>query len=210
MLARLIVLVLLVLALGAGSSSHGEGSHAEMTPLQKHVAFFDRNGDGIVYPWETYTGFRALGFNVPTSFFAMVAINGALSYPTLESWIPSPRFPIYVKNIHRAKHGSDTGVYDHEGRFVPAHFEQLFAKFAGTHQDKLSLKEIMAMTRSNRDALDFFGWYARSAAKLEWGAAFQLVKDENGYASKQSIKGIYDGSLFYDVEIHLKTKRNKI
>jgi hypothetical protein len=28
----------------------------ELTPLQKHVAFFDRNKDGVIYPAETYQG----------------------------------------------------------------------------------------------------------------------------------------------------------
>jgi peroxygenase len=28
----------------------------ELTPLQKHVAFFDRNKDGVIYPSETYQG----------------------------------------------------------------------------------------------------------------------------------------------------------
>eukprot|EP00611_Tribonema_gayanum_P009875 TRINITY_DN19750_c0_g1_i1.p2 TRINITY_DN19750_c0_g1~~TRINITY_DN19750_c0_g1_i1.p2 ORF type:complete len:115 (-),score=40.09 TRINITY_DN19750_c0_g1_i1:1426-1770(-) len=34
-----------------------------MTALQKHCAYFDRDGDGVVSPGDTYRGFRALGCN---------------------------------------------------------------------------------------------------------------------------------------------------
>ncbi|KAH9292018.1 hypothetical protein KI387_042791, partial [Taxus chinensis] len=34
-----------------GSTDH---HHNNMTVLQQHVSFFDRNKDGVIYPWETY------------------------------------------------------------------------------------------------------------------------------------------------------------
>lgn len=50
--------------------------------LQKHVAFFDRNKDGVVYPWETFTGFRAIGANLLLSTVSAAFINIGLSSKT--------------------------------------------------------------------------------------------------------------------------------
>jgi peroxygenase len=184
-------------ALKAVDADHPNGTAGHKADgysvLQQHVAFFDRNHDGIIYPWETFEGFRAIGFGYIISFLGMVIINGAFSYATLDSWIPSPLFPIYIRNVHKAKHGSDSEVYDTEGRFVPEKFEELFSKFARHDKSKLYFGELYELTSANRNAVDPFGW---TAEKLEWGIFYLLLKDQGGFVTKEQVRGMFDGSLF--------------
>eukprot|EP00249_Psilotum_nudum_P013912 c24581_g1_i1 orf=146-850(+) len=195
-------------ALVAVDSEHPHGTpghkHNNLTVLQQHVEFFDRNKDGVIYPWETFAGFRAIGFNPIVSFLGMLFINLCFSYATLDSWIPSPLFPIFVKNIHRTKHGSDSEVYDMEGRFIPFKFEEIFSKFAKSHPHGLTFQEMLGMTEAQRNAFDPFGWVA---SKLEWGFTYWLVKDEKGYAPKEAIRSVFDGSLFYYLQKRNEAKK---
>lgn len=79
--------------------------YKEYTVLQQHVLFWDRDGDGQIYPWHTYTGFRDLGFNLVFSLLAMLIIHGGFAYPTRlgYSFFPDPWFRVYVGTIHKGK-----------------------------------------------------------------------------------------------------------
>ncbi|CAK9150322.1 unnamed protein product [Ilex paraguariensis] len=111
----------------------------------------------------------------------------------LKGKFPSLLFPIEVKNIQKAKHGSDSGVYDTEGRFVPSKFEEIFSKHAHNNSDALTSDELMGMLKANRVPKDFGGWLA---AYTEWKILYVLCKDKNGLLQKDTIRAVYDGSLF--------------
>lgn len=45
--------------------------------------------------------------------------------------MPDPFLRIYLETIHAGKHGSDSGAFDTEGRFVPCKFEDMWTKVRG-------------------------------------------------------------------------------
>ena len=88
---------------------------------------------------------------------SVLIIHGNFSYPTVPGWLPDPFFRIYLASIHRDKHGSDTGTYDSEGRFLPQKFEDVFAKYA-EGRDYLTIRDIWEVLKGQRCILDPVGW----------------------------------------------------
>ncbi|KKY32758.1 putative caleosin domain protein [Diaporthe ampelina] len=169
----------------------------DYTVLQQHVLFWDRDADGQIYPWDTYTGFRELGFNAVFSLLALLIIHSGFSYPTrlAYSWLPDPLFRVYVGSIHKAKHGSDSETYDSEGRFRPQQFEDMFAKYGKSGDGTLTLGELFQLMHGNRNAMDPFGW---GAALFEFGTTWLLIQ-RDGKCYKEDVRGVYDGSMFWRV-----------
>ncbi|CAN9253859.1 unnamed protein product [Alternaria alternata] len=167
--------------------------HSHQTVLQQHCDFFDRDHDGILWPQDTFVGFYRLGYGIILSIVAVFVIHSNFSYPTRSGWLPDPFFRIFLKNVHRDKHGSDTGTYDHEGRFVPQRFEDIFAKYA-EGRDYLTIWDVGNVLKGQRCIADPIGW---GGAFFEWIATYIMLWPEDGRMMKEDIRGIYDGSIFY-------------
>ncbi|KAL6751522.1 Caleosin-domain-containing protein [Haematococcus lacustris] len=173
------------------------------TVVQQHLHFFDTDGDGIIWPWDTYNGFRRLGFNPISSFVATAGLQMSAIF-TSPSMFVNPLLPYYIKNAHRGKHGSDTGVYDTEGRFVPQKFEEIFSKYDKGNKGGLDLSDIRRMISGNSLMGDFAGW---AATRGEWYMTWLMCYDERGVLSKEKIRAMYDGSLFQIVADEVAAKR---
>lgn len=166
--------------------------------------------DGIIWPLDTFKGLHALGFNFLFCIIAVVVVHFAFSYPTVSGLIPDPFFRIYLKNIHKSKHGSDSGTYDNEGRFVPQKFEDMFSKYADD-KDYITVRDVFNMLKGQRLLADPFGWAAVSIECLYNGSpcwwhtmadidlgftTYILLWPEDGRMKKEDIRKLYDGSLF--------------
>jgi peroxygenase len=163
----------------------------EMTALQKHVSFFDYDGDGYVTVLEDYRGLRALGIDpVSASAFA-TAINAALGTST----VGYPSLTISIHGIANAVHGSDSGIYDSQGDFVPAAFDALFDDWDRNGSDGLDPVELAARAIDDADLGDVFGVTASAA---EFGLLY-AVAAEDGELTRDRMRAFYDGTLFYDL-----------
>jgi hypothetical protein len=146
--------------------------------LQQHLAFFDPDSDGVIWPLDTFTGFYRLGYGVILSIIAVLIIHPGFSYPTLTGWLPDPFFRIYIARAHKDKHGSDSGSYDHEGRFRPQQFEDIFSKYASGDKQSISLGEIWVYMKGQRNVLDPFGWGAALfECEYNWPHRRRMIAD---------------------------------
>ncbi len=165
-----------------------------MTALQRHCAFFDRNGDGYITPKETYEGCRALGYGRTLSAALAASIHTALGWITARP--PRPTLKVRLDRVHRGKHGSDTDVYDEDGQFVEERFARLFDRYDRNGDGALDRRELIARWRGDRDLYDFVG---QVAAFFE-GVLTYMIAAENGKITKDAMRALYDGTLFYEIE----------
>uniref|UniRef100_A0ACD5ZJK7 Uncharacterized protein n=1 Tax=Avena sativa TaxID=4498 RepID=A0ACD5ZJK7_AVESA len=186
------LLLLIVVSFGSQAAAAG-GAPVWTTALQQHVAYFDSDNDGIVTYSETEEGLRRIGLGVATATAAAALINGVIGPKTRPDNATTSRMDIYVENIHKGMHGSDTGSYDAQGRFVQAKFDEIFVKYAKAKPNALNQTELEEMRHAHRGSNDYSGW---AASKAEWDMLYSLAKDNDGFLHKDTARAVYNGSLF--------------
>ncbi|KAK4618556.1 Peroxygenase 1 [Fulvia fulva] len=169
--------------------------HAHQTVLQQHCSYWDPDADGIIWPLDIYRGCAAWGWHPLLCLLVTIIIAGSMSYPTLPAgrYLPDLWFRIYLNNIHKCKHGSDSNTYDQEGRFRPQQFEDFFAKYDAGSKRGVDLYDLARAHKGQRLLCDPFGW---TASMLEWLALYLLIWPKDGILSKDDCRASYDGSIY--------------
>jgi peroxygenase len=172
------------------------------TALQRHVSFFDDNGDRAVDVAECTRGLKALGLPIGVAEAVALVIVAPLSVMTRGSLLATS---IDIENIQKGKHDSDTGILDKRGRFNARRFEKVFGARStvdGNGDKAFTASELTRMIVANRETL-----LGALVSTVEWQTLLLLAADttavEGGKPvpalSVAGLKAFYDGTLFYKI-----------
>ncbi len=170
------------------------------TTLQRHVSFFDDNGDRGVGVAECARGLRALGLPIGVAEAVALAIVAPLSLQTRGSLLA---MNVDIDQVQKGKHEGDTGILDKQGRFDARRFEKVFGARSTVDRngDKaFTATELTRMINANRETLAGY-----VAATAEWRLLLALAADTKAVEGGKTVpalsvarmKSFYDGTLFY-------------
>lgn len=172
------------------------------TALQRHVSFFDDNGDRSIDVAECTRGLKALGLPVGAAEAAALVIVAPLSFMTRGSLLA---MSIDIENIQKGKHDSDTGILDKRGRFNARRFDKVFGAHSAVDRNGdrvFTAAEITRMVIANRETL-----LGALVSLAEWQLLLMIAADTEAVDGDKSapalsvarIKSFFDGTLFYRI-----------
>jgi peroxygenase len=188
-----------------------------MTALQRHAAFFDPDGTGVVTLGQTWAGLGRLGVSLIYRLVLPPIINGFLGYLTQRK----PSFRIVVAKIADGKHPFDTGSFADDGTIDESALAQVVA-LAGTDAGAgaaVTEKEMRALilARGNRRpamgkvAGALGSWFSAREVRLLFCLAADTTKREGGRdvpaVTPRTLRRLYDGTLFHLLARRRRAKR---
>ncbi len=165
--------------------------------LAKHVGFFDVNGNGKITVSESRERLGALGVDGIQGYAGAAAVNFVIA-----SMVAGyPAFTIDLSQIQKSKHDSDSDIFDKDGYFDQAKFDELFERFDKNRDDALDGDEITDFLTRNKESI-----FGSTLARLELPILLRIAGEpmdvdgvETKVLTKERLAKFYDGSLFYEL-----------
>lgn len=185
-------------------SKAGDREPRKMTPLQRHVAFFDPEATGVITIGQTWAGLDRLGVGLLSRVTLTPIINVFLGYLTQKK----VSLDIAVSNIADGKHPFDTGGFGDDGEIDEAALAKLFEAAGLGDCAALSAKEMRALIRARGNHRPQMGkvagalgsWFSGREVQLLFCLAADATKREGGRDVKavtpRTLRRLYNGTLF--------------
>ncbi len=170
----------------------------KLTPLQKHLQFFDLDGDGSISVSENIEALRQLaGYSSLKHYILAPIIN--FIFGTITRGYPS--FSIDISNIKAGKHEGSSDIFDAKGNIDDSKFDALFSQYDINNDAALDKAEIEAFV--SRNAKTTFG---KIAVKAEFPLLLRIAGEDqevNGTTekvlTKARLRKFYNGELLYEI-----------
>lgn len=184
-------------------------SARSLTALQKHVAFFDRDGDDRVTVNDVYDTLRMLGCS---RIYARANALGGMLARTTEPEFAS--HDVVISNAHRGKyrdaaHDGETRIFDDAGDFDTARFDEVLTRYGRSNVDGLTQTDIDRMIKDISQPESV----ARSSAELAFRLLMTIAGEETPSGelmlSRSKLRAFYEGDLFPSLLALRTDARNK-
>ncbi|KAG9008327.1 hypothetical protein FRB90_008969 [Tulasnella sp. 427] len=164
------------------------------TDLQKHVAAFDRDGDGLITVEDTCWGLNKLGVPWVAAITGGIIVHLFSSYPSQRNWTPDPWFRIRIAGIHRVMHASDSHTWKRRGILDLGSFDNLM--YGDPIEGTMTLGQVLTLWKNNHDMHDILGAIFNLG---EWFVTWSALKNKDGKIKKEDLRDLFTGAYFHKV-----------
>lgn len=190
-----------------------------LTVLERHVSYFDPDGDGEISMSQTFRGLRGVGVGAVIAGLLTILINLFLGYLTHGK----PSTSVSVRDIARGKHPYDSGTFSAKGELDEQNFAALFtAPTASPPFDRLTRDEIRKMIVKRGDPKKPFGeigsvlsnWFSGREIQLLLCVASDCKKvgasgQQEPAISRRTLRRFYTGHLLFLLARHKRIKDSR-
>lgn len=152
--------------------------------IQKKLSFFKRTPGETITLYDSFHGFRILGFNLITSFILALIMN---LYFAIDTFNLKKRSFLSIRLENLDKYSSI------KPSLIRENFEKNWERIDTENTEKLRLYQLIAMYHSER--LDTLIIHSFLMFFLWWIAA-----DQKGFVSKERAMQFFEGNLFERIE----------